>query len=104
MPDGTRRRIIRQTVIIEEGSNTNIKNAPKTVCPVKIVSVSWGVKDYTEAARTKYTNGQKGFKATNTEWGSDGWPGYTKSLVIVYEVCGNYSTAVARENGFITLP
>ena len=68
--------------------------------------------DVTEVARTKYANKQKVFHATNQEWGTDGWPGYVKSLVIVYDICGNYATAVAREKvdskvlegTYITLP
>ena len=54
--------------------------------------------------RTAYGSGQREFAATNEEFGSDGWPGYVKSLVMVYSICGNYATAVAREDGSITLP
>ena len=78
--------------------------AYKLPCPLNIVSAVWGVTDFTKDARTKYSGAQKLFKASNEEWGKDGWYGYTKSLVIVYEVCNNYSTVVARENGSVTLP
>ena len=64
MPDGTKRRIIRQTVVIEETEEKKFekaieeaKGAAIMACPVELVSVSWGVKDYTEDAKKKYADG-----------------------------------------------
>ena len=73
------------------------------LCDTEIVSVSYGVTDVTYLAQQKYANGQRTFGADDTEWG-DGWPGYEKSLVVVYDLCDNYATAVAREGGYIQLP
>lgn len=105
MPDGTRRTIIRERIIVTD-ENENEVAAPYTLpCDLNIVSAVWGVTDFTKEAREKYANKQREFKAANEEWGKDGWYGYKKSLVVVYEVCDNYSTVVAREDGgSVSLP
>ena len=58
----------------------------------------------TKAAEKKYSLGQRELDATNSEWGLDGWPTYSKTLVVVYEVCENYTTVIAKEGNSVTLP
>mmetsp|Transcript_28720 Transcript_28720/g.27700 ORF Transcript_28720/g.27700 Transcript_28720/m.27700 type:complete len:151 (-) Transcript_28720:41-493(-) len=94
--------VVTQTIIIEEVIVEEIVYSPP--CPVHIVNVHWGLTDVTETARDKYDAAQREFAATNAEWGLDGWPTYEKSLVVLYDVCENYSTVVAKEGESVTLP
>ena len=64
----------------------------------------WGLADLTDVAIQKYNGGDRNFLATNEYWGKDGWPTYTKSLVIVYDICGHYTSVVVREGQTATLP
>jgi len=66
--------------------------------------VYWGLSDVTDKATNQYADGNTNFPASNTFWGVDGWPNIVKSLVVVYDLCGVYTTAVAREGGSIDLP
>jgi hypothetical protein len=68
------------------------------------VSVSWGKVDFTTTAQAKYDTFQRNFTASNDEWGSDGWPGYTKTLTMTYEICNKFNTLVAIEGNTITMP
>jgi hypothetical protein len=98
-PDGTK-RIIREKVIVTE----EVSAASKTLCPVNIISAVYGTTDFTTNAKLKYKSGQKTFNASIAEWGTDGWPGQTKSLDITYEVCGNYAAVVSKDGSVVVLP
>ena len=94
--------VVTQTIIVEEVIIEEVVYSP--LCPVHIVNVHWGLTDVTDSARDKYEAEQREFAASNEEWGLDGWPTYEKSLVVLYDVCENYSTVVAKEGESVTLP
>jgi len=70
---------------------------------MEIISVVWGLEEYTEAAKKKYASGQRTFSASSDEWG-DGWPGYKKTLDVAYKYCKNFTGVSVKEGGEIQLP
>ncbi len=95
--------MIRRVVVIETTNMDEGVEGWELPCDLNLVSVVWGMQEVTEDAAKKYEAGQKNFVASVEEWG-DGWPGYKKTLDVVYEACGNFASVSAREGESIILP
>ena len=71
---------------------------------LNIVSAQYGIYDALDVLKSKYADEQRVFNASNEEIGTDGWPGYNKTLVVTYELCNTYTTVVAKQNEVVELP
>ena len=90
---------------VVDDDDTQTEEVATPSCDVNIVAAQYGIYDALSVLQQKYQEfGQKTFNASNAEIGTDGWPGYNKTLVVVYEMCNSYTTVVAKQHELITLP
>lgn len=78
--------------------------SPPSDPSITIYGAAWGLRDVTKLAKSKLGDKTKFEEAASNEnWGGDGWPGVTKTLVVVYTYDNIPRINIVEENGTMSI-